>query len=173
MKYTITRSRLLFVMTIGDTKHKGLVKVGEVFVDNEVANQGDASKLMKAVRQELGNRSCVAEKFQDYHLEYVECTTFDSIHCYKAQDIHNVLLNSGVAVKYLNKYERKDADIWFCTDSDTVRKAIKAHKEGKKTFNGTDSQVKPRQIVFRPEQLLAINNTVKHFNNTTGKKFLW
>ena len=173
MKYTVTQSRLLFVMTIDDAKHKGLVKIGEVFVDNDVANQGDSSKLKEAVCQELENMTCVAKHFKDYHLEYVECTTYDNIHCYKAKDIHDVLLNSGVDAKHLNKYEKKDADIWFSTALDTVCRAIKAYKIGKKTFNGTDNQVKPRQIVFRPEQKTAISRTVKHFNTPSGKQFLW
>lgn len=39
MRYTITQSRLLYVMTIDDRKHEGLLKIGEVFVDNDIADR--------------------------------------------------------------------------------------------------------------------------------------
>ena len=38
MKYIITQSRLLYVLSINDRKHTGLLKVGEVFVNNDVAD---------------------------------------------------------------------------------------------------------------------------------------
>lgn len=41
MEYRITQSRLLYVMTIDDRKHEGLLKIGEVFVDNCVADSPD------------------------------------------------------------------------------------------------------------------------------------
>ena len=50
IKYTITQSRLLYVLTINDRKHANLLKVGEVFVDNEVADNPNKQVLFKAVR---------------------------------------------------------------------------------------------------------------------------
>ena len=49
IKYTITQSRLLYVLTINDRKHANLLKVGEVFVDNEVADSPNKQVLFKAV----------------------------------------------------------------------------------------------------------------------------
>lgn len=44
--YTITQSRLLYVLSINDRIHRGLLKIGEVFVDNEVAdNPSQHAKL--------------------------------------------------------------------------------------------------------------------------------
>ena len=57
IKYTITQSRLLYVLSIGDRKHQNLLKVGEVFVDNEVADNPSKQVLSKAVREELDKRS--------------------------------------------------------------------------------------------------------------------
>lgn len=171
MKYNITKSRLLYVYTIADTKHRGLLKVGEVLVSNETAKLGDMSQLMRAVREVIDKRKYL--QGVKYHLEYVECTTYNDIQLYTAQKVHDCLHNSGVPSKYLNRYNRTDADIWFQTDIETVRQAITAVKQGRKTFNGTDSAAKPRQIVFRPEQEKAIADTVKHFSGKTGKRYLW
>lgn len=171
MKYNITKSRLLYVYTIADTKHRGLLKIGEVLVPNETAKLGDMNQLMRAVREVIDKRKYL--QGVKYHLEYVECTTYNDIQLYTAQKVHDCLHNSGVPSKYLNRYNRTDADIWFQTDLETVRHAIAAVKQGRKTFNGTDSAAKPRQIVFRPEQEKAISDTVKHFSGKTGKRYLW
>ena len=171
MKYNITKSRLLYVYTIADTKHKGLLKIGEVLVSNETAKLGDMSQLMRAVREVIDKRKYL--QGVKYHLEYVECTTYNDIQLYTAQKVHDCLHDSGVPSKYLNRYNRTDADIWFQTDLETVRHAIAAVKQGRKTFNGTDAAAKPRQTVFRPEQEKAIADTVKHFSGKTGKRYLW
>ena len=72
IKYTITQSRLLYVLTISDRKHANLLKVGEVFVDNEVADNPNKQVLFKAVRDVLDKRSYM--QGVTYHIEHVECT---------------------------------------------------------------------------------------------------
>lgn len=172
--FPITQSRLLYVYSIDDRKHKGLLKVGEVFTDNATADNADTQELSKAVRKILDGRSYM--KGVIYHLEFVESTTYDS-KCYTAQDIYDVLVNSGVEAVALAKYKTvagtQDADIWFRTDLDRIRRAIRAKKEGHLTFNGTDDHVRPRSIRFRPEQEKAIAETVKHFNTKKGFECLW
>lgn len=49
MRYTITQSRLLYVLSINDRKHQGLLKIGEVFVDNDIADSPNRQELGKAV----------------------------------------------------------------------------------------------------------------------------
>ena len=172
--FPITQSRLLYVYSIDDQKHKGLLKVGEVFTDNTTADNADAQELSKAVRKILDGRSYM--KGVIYHLEFVESTTYDN-ECYTAQDIYDVLVNSGVEAVALAKYKTvagtQDADIWFRTDLDRIRRAIRAKKEGHLTFNGTDDHVRPRSIRFRPEQEKAIAETVKHFQTKKGFECLW
>ena len=172
--FPITQSRLLYVYSIDDRKHKGLLKVGEVFTDNTTADNADAQELSKAVRKILDGRSYM--KGVIYHLEFVESTTYDN-ECYTAQDIYDVLVNSGVEAVALAKYKTvagtQDADIWFRTDLDRIRRAIRAKKEGHLTFNGTDDHVRPRSIRFRPEQEKAIAETVKHFQTKKGFECLW
>ena len=55
--FPITQSRLLYVYSIDDRKHKGLLKVGEVFTDNTTADNADTQEQSKAVRKILDGRS--------------------------------------------------------------------------------------------------------------------
>ena len=104
MKYTITQSRLLYVLSINDRKHQNLMKVGEVFVDNDVADTPSKQVLAKAVRDVLDKRSYMIGV--TYHIEYVECTRYaGSTKCYKADDVHRTLRAQGIACKSLDRYK--------------------------------------------------------------------
>ena len=170
MKYKITQSRLLYVLSINDRKHQNQLKVGEVFVDNEVADSPSKPELAKAVRTELDKRSYM--RGITYHIEYVECTTYaGSTECYKADDVYRTLRSLNIPCKSLDKYKdpitgkTEDADIWFAASINDVLSAIKQIKDGNGAGYG--------DIKFRPEQDAAIKATVAHFKRPKGKAFLW
>jgi len=168
MKFTITQSRLLYVLSINDRKHQNLLKVGEVFVDNEVADNPSKQVLARAVRTILDKRSYM--KGIIYNLEYVECTTYNQqTKCYKADDVHRTLKKMGIVSETLTKidtfYKKEDADIWFHVSLMEIQSAIAEIKAGRGAGYGA--------IVFRPEQKKAIEETVKYFNKPNGKTFLW
>ena len=165
IKYTITQSRLLYVLTItNDRKHANLLKVGEVFVDNEVADNHNKQELFKAVRDVLDKRSYM--QGITYHIEHVECTTYaQETKCYKADDVYRTLAAMNVPQQSLNRYKGNDADIWFACNIDKVHEAIKKIKNGQGAGYGA--------IKFRPEQDKAIAETVSHFKKQSGKAFLW
>ena len=164
IKYTITQSRLLYVLTISDRKHANLLKVGEVFVDNEVADNPNKQVLFKAVRDVLDKRSYM--QGVTYHIEHVECTTYaQETKCYKADDVYRTLAAMNVPQQSLNRYKGDDADIWFACNIDKVHEAIKKIKNGQGAGFGA--------IKFRPEQDKAITETVSHFSKQNGKAFLW
>lgn len=164
IKYTITQSRLLYVLTISDRKHANLLKVGEVFVDNEVADNPNKQVLFKAVRDVLDKRSYM--QGVTYHIEHVECTTYaQETKCYKADDVYRTLAAMNVPQQSLNRYKGDDADIWFACNIDKVHEAIKKIKNGQGAGFGA--------IKFRPEQDKAITETVNHFSKQNGKAFLW
>lgn len=170
MKYKITQSRLLYVLSINDRKHQNLLKVGEVFVDNEVADSPSKQELAKAVRTELDKRSYMRGII--YHIEYVECTTYaGSTKCYKVDDVYRTLRFLDIPCKSLDKYKdpitgkTEDADIWFAASVYDVQCAIKQIKDGNGAGYG--------DIKFRPEQDAAIKVTVAHFKKPKGKAFLW
>ena len=169
MKFTITQTRLLYVLSINDTKHKGLLKIGEVFVDNEVADDANVENLKKAVHDILDQRSYM--KDIRYSLEYVEKNTYaQDMKCYKVEDVHRMLQKQGVPRKSLGKIDKRDADFWFECDLDKIKAVLKKIKSGeeakKETFERSD---------FRPEQLQAIDDTVEFFkkDSSKGKGYLW
>ena len=163
-KYKITQSRLLYVMSINDRRHHHLLKVGEVFVDDHVAVNPDKQVLADAVRAILKDRPYL--KGEIYQLEHVECTAYKQrTECYTADDVHRTLKAMGVPSVALAKCEKEDADIWFHASLNEVLSAIREIKEGRGAGHGV--------IVFRPEQKKAIDTTVKHFQKTKGKTFLW
>ncbi len=178
IKYTITQSRLLYVLSINDRKHQNLLKVGEVFVDNEVADNPNKQDLSKAVRKVLDSRSYM--KGVSYHVEYVECTTYaQETKCYKADDVYRTLVEMEIPYKTLDTIKVKDANdrlkivdanIWFAASLFDIQEAIKRIKNGQGAGYG--------DIKFRPEQEKAIHDTLEYFSKEykdkeKGKSFLW
>lgn len=175
MKYTITQSRLLYVLSQNDRKHQGLLKIGEVFVDNEIADSKNSQELGKAVRAVLDARPYM--QGVSYHIEYVECTTYDQdSKCYKADDVYRTLRAMDIPSKTLGKYkdpttgQTEDADIWFASTIFDIQDVICKIKQGKGAGHGA--------IKFRPEQEKAIHDTVEYFQKefkdpNKGKHYLW
>lgn len=175
MKYTITQSRLLYVLSINDRKHQGLLKIGEVFVDNEIADSHSSQELGKAVRAVLDARPYM--QGVSYHIEYVECTTYkQNTKCYKADDVYRTLRAMDILSKTLGKYkdpitnQTEDADIWFACETSDIQEAISKIKQDKGAGHGA--------IKFRPEQEKAIHDTVEYFQKefkdpNKGKHYLW
>ena len=175
MRYTITQSRLLYVLSQNDRKHQGLLKIGEVFVDNEIADNTSRQELGKAVRQVLDARPYM--QGVSYHIEYVECTTYDQeTKCYKADDVYRTLRDMDFLSKTLGKYkdsitkQTENADIWFACTLFDIQEAINKIKQGKGAGHGA--------IKFRPEQEKAIHDTVDYFQKefkdpNKGKHYLW
>ena len=175
MRYTITQSRLLYVLSQGDRKHQGLLKIGEVFVDNDIADSHSSQELGKAVRAVLDARPYM--QGVSYHIEYVECTTYDQdSKCYKADDVYRTLCAMDIPSKTLGKYkdpttgQTEDADIWFACTIFDIQDVICKIKQGKGAGHGA--------IKFRPEQEKAIHDTVEYFQKefkdpNKGKHYLW
>lgn len=174
MRYAITQSRLLYVLSINDRKHQGLLKIGEVFVDNEIADSKSSQELGKAVRAVLDARPYM--QGVAYHIEYVECTTYDQDKCYKADDVYRTLRAMDIPSKTLGKYkdpttgQTEDADIWFACTIFDIHDIISKIKQGKGAGHGA--------IKFRPEQEKAIHDTVEYFQKefkdpNKGKHYLW
>lgn len=175
MKYTITQSRLLYVLSINDRKHQRLLKIGEVFVDNEIADSHSSQELGKAVRAVLDARPYM--QGVSYHIEYVECTTYkQNTKCYKADDVYRTLRAMDILSKTLGKYkdpitnQTEDADIWFACETSDIQEAISKIKRDKGAGHGA--------IKFRPEQEKAIHDTVEYFQKefkdpSKGKHYLW
>lgn len=169
MKYIITQSRLLYVLSINDRKHQGLLKIGEVFVDNDVADNPSKQNLGKAVRNVLDTRSYM--QGITYQIDFVECTTYNhQTKRYTADDVHRQLRKMEVPCKSFETIKNEPADIWFNTSLMEIQSAIAEIKSGNGAGYG--------EIKFRPEQDKAISETVSYFkkefkDTKKGKSFLW
>lgn len=108
----------------------------------------------------------------DYQLLYTECTLYVSqathtLSSFNDKQVHQVLERSGI----------KRADFgnqgveWFCTDLETVKKAIAAVKDGRMSLTANEITQNLTPVVFRPEQQTAVDKTLKKFKH--GNRMLW
>ena len=104
MRYTITALRLLYVLSINDMKYKVILKIAEFTVDKIIPVSKNSQELGKAVRAVLDARPYM--QGASYHIEYVECTTYDQdSKCYKADDVYRTLHAMDIPSKTLGKYK--------------------------------------------------------------------
>ena len=167
--------KVIYVFTINDTPHKGLVKIGDATLHTNTPidqlspncrelNQA-ALKRIKAYTNTAGltpyllhsevairtvkgkDGSVKVEAFRDHH-------------------VHEVLKNSNINNVQLGESSGRE---WFPVDMETAQKAIDAVKHNYANLSNTDV-VKHSPIIFRPEQAACITKVVKHFKK--ADKFL-
>lgn len=164
------RYKLIYVFTIYDNLHKGILKVGETTlnsakkIDDLVDNCDELNEAAKNRIRQVTNTIGVQED-----LLYTTVAINKNRYTFRDKDVHKVLLNSGV--KKHDFENEKNPEEWFETDLLTVKNAITAVKEGKKSLLPQQVTNNYEPIEFRPEQLDAINNTIKRFN--TSSRMLW
>lgn len=176
--------KLLYVMEIPDTKHRGCVKVGDATIsDGDPIGMAPSCKaLNQAAHHRIQQYTKTAEI--DYRLLYTELLIFfkdGKVQGLRDYQVHDVLKRSGIKQPDFAKQGRE----WYCCDAQTVANAIKAAKEGRSALDPGEitvpelapaGEVRPPSdeavIKFREEQLEAISKTVKHFS-AGGRKMLW
>lgn len=151
--------KLIYIFEIDDAAHKGLLKIGETTIKNLPPNEKNLKfAAQKRIRQYTNT---AAIPFEVLH---AELAVTDDGKIFRDYDVHRVLKKFRVKLKGSTGRE------WFKVDLDTARRAIAAVKQGKNFFAGASKKFS--KIIFRPEQLDAINRTVEHFRRG-GKYFLW
>ena len=173
MAYFITQPRILYVLKVNDHKHKGLLKIGEFFVNAEIAQEyQDMDMLCDLVDEKL--RQTNWAKDLDYEILLAMPTTYSTVKgtdCFKARTIIDILSDSGYEPHYL-KSEKEKIDLWMPVTPAKVNAAIQAATNGRRTIEGRPAPgIKP--IDFRPEQKKAIDDAINRFSTKTCKKFLW
>ena len=180
--YSTSNFKLIYIFTIPDEAHKGLVKVGEASLGTTAKMDEltpNCEQLMAAAHQRIRQETYTAGIRYDLHwaqlairtksdiFEGARVTVIDNFHDH---DVHDVLKNSGIEVKYPNGVKARE---WFKCDVETVKRAITAVKEyrfvlaeGEKTFTSVLPVIK-----LREEQEKAVNDTLSYFANTD--KVLW
>ena len=173
MKFTSSlKLKLIYVFRINDTSHLGCLKVGEATSDNDeiFGLEPNSSALNNAAKKRINQYTQTAGI--SYDLLYTEVTIYPKngiMNSFSDSEVHNVLLRSGIKRKAFDTENK--ANEWFVTDLETVKKAIKAVKEGKSSLNSSEITTKQSPIVFRPEQKDAVQKTKKQFKKSN--EMLW
>lgn len=166
---------LIYVFSINDEAHKGCLKVGMTTVKLTPDTLSDAmrpnSKVLNiAAKKRIDSYTNTAGI--QYKLEYTELALRDNgkggLEGFQDYNVHSVLINSGVKLK---KFPGRGGREWFETNLPTVVNAITAVKNHQASLSSGQIVSNHDAIEFRPEQLEAIDKTVKRFK--TGKKMLW
>ena len=162
--------KLIYVMTIYDTLHQGVLKVGEATINtnkNAFDIEDNCDELNNAAKKrirEYTNTIGVQE-----NLLYTTVAVKADGEDFSDKDVHNVLENSGIKKHKFNN--EKNPMEWFETNLETTINAINAVKNGELSLTPNKVVENNNPIVLRQEQLDAINKTIKHFKS--GDKMLW
>ena len=166
------KPRLIYVFAINDEQHKDCLKIGETTLEEDCTNilSPNDTLLNEAAHKRIDQYTKTAGI--DYQLLYTEMTLFlkdMKLTSFNDKEVHSVLQRSGIKKKVFDMV--KGANEWFCCDLATAKKAIAAVKEGKKSLLPGDITESQNPIIFRPEQKVAIEKTIKQFKK--GNQMLW
>lgn len=165
--------KLIYVFRINDDAHKDCLKVGDTTVIYE-GSPDDLTPNCRILTSAANARinGCTRTAGIHYDLLYTELAFFQrdngKFKAFRDYTVHKVLLNSGI-----EKKEIQNAREWFVTDLETVKNAIKAVKDERKSLTGAEISTDKNPIVFRPSQVEAIEKTTKYFSGKAHKQFLW
>lgn len=173
MKFTSSlKLKLIYVFRINDDVHRGCLKIGETTAkDENIWGLGPNSKQLNKAAKDCINQYTQRAGIA-YKLLYTELAVHSKngiIQSFSDHEVHGVLKRSGIEKKEFD-IERK-ANEWYITDLETVKKAIKAVKEGRDSLHTSEITESQSPIVFRPEQKVAIEKTAKQFKK--GNEMLW
>lgn len=160
--------KVIYVFTIEDEAHKGLVKIGDATLHTETSidlltpcsrelNQA-ALKRIKAYTNTAGLTPKVLHS--EVAIRTIKAKDGSmKIEAFRDHNVHEVLKNSGIDNVQLGESSGKE---WFPVDVQTARKAIEAVKKNYANLSNS-AVVKHSPIIFRPEQAACITKVVKHF----------
>ena len=173
--FELPKASLIYVFRINDPLHEGCLKIGETTFDDSSVNAfhlaPNNSLLNAAARTRIDSYTRTAAI--PYELLYTETALYSrgcTIGTFNDKDVHQVLRRSGVNRKKFQNLNTQGVE-WFETDLNTVKRAIKALKEGRESLSPDEVTSGQSPIVFRPEQRAAIDMTLKRFKSSS--KVLW
>lgn len=166
------KSKLIYVFAINDDRHKDCLKIGETTLDDDDGSNlfNNTEALQAAAHKRI--RQYTATAGIAYQLLHTEISIFvrnGMILTFNDKQVHKVLERSNIKKKEFEGVT--GADEWYCCDLETVKKAIAAVKRGETSLHPSDITHGQTPILFRPEQLEAIEKTRKRFKK--GNQMLW
>ena len=166
--------KVIYIFTIDDNKHKGLIKIGDTVLDTDLSldRLSPNSKALNIAAHDRIKQytNTAGTTYQLLHTEIAVRTDMKSGKMYSFRDyeVHRVLLNSGYNKETI---PGTTASEWFRCDLKTAVNAIKAVKENRSSLKNSETGKKFTPIIFRPEQMKAIEDTKAVFKK--GNKMLW
>lgn len=160
--------KVIYVFTILDQAHKGLVKIGDATlktdtsIDRLIPNSHELNQAALKRIKSYTNTAGLTPKLLHAELAVREKQNKDgsiSLQAFRDYQVHSVLKNSGIPNKEFGEASGRE---WFEIDVETAKKAIEAVKHHYANLSNTDI-TKYTPIVFRPEQEECIEMAVKHF----------
>ena len=168
--------KLVYVFRINDEAHRGCLKVGDTFLSEDAVDPlklvPNSKPLNKAARERIDTYTATAGVA--YELLYTElnfCLHGGYITSFNDGEVHSVLKRSGIKAKVFRTEGGTKSREWFVTDLETVKRAITAAKEGRKSLYANEITAEQSPIQFRDEQRDAIDKTIRRFR--TNNQYLW
>ncbi len=167
------KAKLIYVFSINDARHRGLVKIGDTTLDEatSIFLPPNCKELKEAARRRIDQYTKITGIA--YTLHHAELTMY--IHegrgaSFDDHAVHNVLKRSGIK-RHDFSMDRQGRE-WFECSPETAVKAIEAVKAGRSCLGAKEVVPVKDTIEFREEQLRAIEMTVKKFESG-GRNMLW
>ena len=162
---TTAERKVIYVQTGEWDQYKGAEKVGETTTDDlEINSRPNSDDLRNVANQRV--KQYMKTSGIPFTVQWAELAYRKKDHSwFHDYDVHDVLERSGV-----KKSKKLEGNEWFNTDVETVKQAIKAVKEGRKSINAP-LKLDIGKIKLRPEQKEAIAKTKKAFKRYD--KMLW
>lgn len=165
------KPKLIYIFRINDTAHAGCLKIGEATLPDG-SDFGGFSPCSHILNQAAKKRIDQYTRTAGitYELLYTEVTLYfggGTVKSFNDKAVHEVLTRSGIKRRTAAGWGSE----WFETDLATVKNAIKAVKEGRKSLSASEKTEEQNPIVFRPEQRDAIEKTEKQFRRSN--QMLW
>ena len=165
--------KLIYVMTIPDEDHKGLLKIGEATLassSGESQLPPNCEPLNAAAHKRIKEYTHTA--MVRYELLYTELATrhivlddgSPMVKPFSDRDIHRIVKRAGFFCKTF--YDTGNESEWFAADLETVKNAIKAFKEGRSHLSPSEKPHIDETITLRTEQREAVEKTLGVFQNS-------
>lgn len=159
---------MIYVFRITDGKHDNILKIGDTTIKTKLGKEkliSNSEVLIESAKNRINEYTRTAGI--KYELLWTELAVDNENKAFRDHSVHRVLKNSNIKRKELGT----NANEWFEVDLETVKNAINAVKEGKSSLLQTEITQSKNPIIFRPEQIEAIERTTKKFKKSN--RMLW
>ncbi len=168
--------KLIYIFEIQDNAHKGLLKIGDATIktmesiDNLPPNCKALNQAAKDRIKQYTNTAGIKPVLLHTELAIRTVKGKDGkpeLKAFRDHQVHRVLDNSNIQKKTPGNTTGRE---WYKVDIETAKNAIEAVK---KSHNNLSSSPVDKfiPVVFRPEQIEAIERTLKQFK--VSNRMLW